>query len=162
MKNLLLILILSGCTSSLSLSRVMPPLTPVDTAAAMVGLDERSSREQIHNLIGVDPVYYQWCAAFVNSILELHGIPGSESVHDHPLLARSFLDWGVPVSEPQLGDIVVFERNGNGWQGHVGFYIETTVVDGVPSYVVLGGNQNNEIGYDTYPISRLLGIRRLP
>lgn len=163
MKNILLILIiLAGCTSTLSIRRVMPPLTPVDTAAAMVGLDEHSSREQIHNLIGVDPVSYQWCAAFVNSILKLHNIPGSETVSEHPLTARSFLKWGIPVSEPQLGDIVVFERNGNGWQGHVGFFIETTVVEGVPSYIVLGGNQNNEIGYDTYPISRLLGIRRLP
>lgn len=162
MKKLIPILILAGCSHSITLHRVLPPLEPVDTAAAMVGLDEHSSRQQIHNLIGIDPVSYQWCAAFVNSILKLHDIPGSESVSDHPLTARSFLQWGVPVSEPQLGDIVVFERNGNGWQGHVGFYIETTVEEGVPSYVVLGGNQNNEIGYDTYAISRVLGIRRIP
>jgi len=162
MKKLIPILILAGCSHSLTLHRVIPPLEPVDTAAAMVGLDERSSRDQLHSFIGIDPVSYQWCAAFVNSILKLHGIPGSESVSDYPLSARSFLKWGVPVSEPQIGDIVVFERNGNGWEGHVGFYVETAVVEGVPSYVVLGGNQNNEISYDSYPISRVLGIRRIP
>lgn len=161
MKKLLPILFLVGCTS-LTTHRVVLPLQPVDTAAAMVGLDEHASRSQIHNLIGVDPVSYQWCAAFVNAILKLHNIPGSETVSEHPLTARSFLKWGMPVSEPQVGDIVVFERNGNGWQGHVGFYIDTTFVEGVPSFVVLGGNQNNQIGYDTYPMSRLLGIRRLP
>lgn len=128
----------------------------------MSGLDEHSARVQINNLTGVDPAHTEWCAAFVNSILNLHNIQGSESVNKNPLLARSFLDWGIPVSEPRYGDIVVFEREGSSWKGHVGFYIESTVVDGVPSYVVLGGNQDNRIGYDTYPTSRLLGIRRLP
>jgi len=162
MKKLLIILTLAGCSNSLTFQRALPPYEPIYTAEAMVGLGETNARTEIRNLTGVDPVLYQWCAAFVNSILKLHNIPGSETVSEHPLTARSFLKWGIPVSEPELGDIVVFERNGNGWQGHVGFYVGTIMVDGVPSYEVLGGNQNNEIGYDTYPISRVLGIRRIP
>jgi uncharacterized protein (TIGR02594 family) len=131
-------------------------------ANAMVGLNERTNRAELKNFLGVDPVQYEWCAAFVNAILNIHGIPGSESVHDHPLLARSFLDWGDPVQEPLYGDVVVFPRGNAGWQGHVGFYIQTVMVDDRKYYVILGGNQDNSITYDLYPASSAIGIRRIP
>ena len=162
MKYIILIFALAGCSDFTFMSRVMPPVEPVDTAASMIGLHEKTSRKEIRQFIGLDPVRYQWCAAFVNSVLKYHDIPGSETVSRHPLLARSFLKWGEPVKEPEFGDIVIFTRNNNNWQGHVGFYVESAVVDGVPSYVVLGGNQDDEIKYKAYPTSRLLGIRRIP
>ena len=143
-------------------SKSTKDLQPVDTAVEFDGLDEKQHRAEIKALIGLDPRRYEWCAAFVNSILELHDIPGSETVSEHPLLARSFLDWGAPVEEPELGDVVVFTRNNSNWQGHVAFYIESAVVDGVPSYIVLGGNQDDMINHKAYPISRVLGIRRIP
>ena len=160
MKKFIPLIFLVGCIS------YEPPksqrLDYVATASAMNGLDEHSARIPLNNLTGVDPAQTEWCAAFVNSILHLHNIQGSESVNKNPLLARSFLGWGISASEPRYGDIVVFKRAGSSWKGHVGFYIDTVYKDGVKYYRVLGGNQNNQIGYDEYPTSRLLGIRRLP
>jgi uncharacterized protein (TIGR02594 family) len=156
-----IILLLCGCTPIIK-SQLSNDSQPVNTAAEFDGLDEKHHRREIKALIGLDPRRYEWCAAFINSILELHDIPGSETVSEYPLLARSFLKWGEPVEEPELGDIVVFTRNNSNWKGHVGFYIESAVVNGVPSYIVLGGNQDNMINHKAYPTSRLIGIRRIP
>lgn len=126
------------------------------------GLSESKDRQIIKDITGVDPVRTQWCAAFVNAVLLENDIPTSASVSDHPLMARSFLTWGDPVSEPKQGDIVVFERGNSGWKGHVGFYVGKTVVNGVEMIHVLGGNQGNEVGIDLYPTRKLLAIRRAP
>jgi cell wall-associated NlpC family hydrolase len=75
-------------------------------------------------------------------------------------MARSFLYWGESV-EPELiqrGDLVVFPRGNSGWQGHVGFFVE----ERNGQWVILGGNQNNEVRYDLYSPRRALGIRRYP
>lgn len=147
--RLIVILLLASCA---------PVIDPVRTAQPYIGLSERHDRTLLRDFVGVDPVRTEWCAAFVNAILELDGIPGSGSVSDVPLMARSFLYWGEPV-EPeaiQRGDIVIFPRGDAGWQGHVGFYVETQ--DG--RWVILGGNQYNEVRYDYYKPSRALGIRR--
>jgi uncharacterized protein (TIGR02594 family) len=75
-------------------------------------------------------------------------------------LARSFLDWGIPVAVPETGDIVVFKRGRADWQGHVGIYIATVSVEGAEHYLVLGGNQDNSVSLKEYPTSKLLGIRK--
>lgn len=130
----------------------------VVTAQPYIGLSERQDRGAIREFVGVDPVRTEWCAAFVNAILEKDGIPGSSSVSDHPLMARSFLTWGESVSpeDIQRGDIVIFPRGDRGWQGHVGFYVETQ--DG--RWVILGGNQYNEVRYDFFKPSRAIAVRR--
>ena len=137
---------------------------PAMTASAYIGLEERINRTELRELVGVDPVRTEWCAAFVNAILEKDSIPGSDSVSDYPLTARSFLDWGEPVQRPDIrrGDIVVFPRGTAGWQGHVGFYVETQMVDGVEYWVILGGNQDNTVSYALYRSSSSLGVRRYP
>ena len=134
----------------------------VITAQPYIGLDERIDRAELKELLDVDPVRTEWCAAFVNAVLELDEIPGSESVSDNPLMARSFLFWGEPVEREdiQRGDIVVFPRGNQGWQGHVGFYVDTQVVNGKEIWIVLGGNQSNEVRYDFFSPNRALGIRR--
>lgn len=132
----------------------------LSTANAMVGLNERSNRTELAILMGVDPVQSEWCAAFVNSILKLNDIPGSEVVSKYPLTARSFIYWGNYVLVPEIGDIIVFPRGNQGWQGHVGFYIETVNKDGIDYYVILGGNQKNEVSYELYPASKAIAIRR--
>lgn len=149
-------LTLSAC-EAVTLPRVSPE-NPVYSAAEMVGLQERRDRQELKAFLGVDPYRTEWCAAFVNAILNKHGIPGSESVSEHPLLARSFLDWGEPVTEPQAGDIIVFPRGNEGWQGHVGFYVMTSA-DG-RYYYILGGNQNDSISLERFPVSSAIGIRR--
>jgi uncharacterized protein (TIGR02594 family) len=130
-------------------------------AKQYVGLHEYNDRKEIKKLVGVDPVRIEWCAAFVNAVLGLQNIPGSESVSSVPLMARSFLKWGDEVKgRPRKGDIIVFPRGNKNWQGHVGFYIQTILVNGEEKYVILGGNQDNTINYATYSPSKALGIRR--
>lgn len=130
-------------------------------AASYVGYNERNNRSEIRDLTGVDPVRTEWCAAFINAILARHNIPGSDSVSEYPLMARSFLEWGNPVDEPRRGDIVVFTRGNSNWQGHVAIYLSTVERNGQLYYRILGGNQSNAINVTEYPVNRLLGIRRI-
>lgn len=157
MRYLAAVLILAGC----SVPHVSgSSFAPVDTARGMIGLNERTHRQELRAFLGVDPVRYEWCAAFVNATLNLHGIPGSESVSRYPLVARSFLQWGEKVYEPQRGDLVVFPRGNAGWQGHVGFYMATVEIRGIEHYIILGGNQDDSISYEYYPSHTAIGIRR--
>jgi uncharacterized protein (TIGR02594 family) len=151
--------IVSTTMPSVFISTSNPP--HVLYAASYVGMQERLDREQLYTLVGVDPVQTEWCAAFVNAILERHGVPGSTSVSEHPLLARSFLSWGESVNEPKRGDIVIFRRGTEDWQGHVAIYLNTVIRDGKTYYRVLGGNQNDEVNVAEYSVNRLLGIRRI-
>lgn len=104
-----------------------------------------------------------WCSAFVNYICWLLRIPRSKS-----LRARSWLEFGESISlaeatvdwvviilirgpEPQPGPNVIDAP------GHVGFYAGTD-----NGFVrLLGGNQANKVSINSYPTSRILGIRRL-
>lgn len=141
--------------------RVASPTT--DTAIEYIGLDERRDRAELRSLVGVDPVRTEWCAAFVNAMLELDGVPSLNTLsHPHPLTARGFLSWGVAVEPEHVrrGDLVIFPRGNQGWQGHVGFYWGSVVRDGVLYYQILGGNQSNRVGIELYRASRALGIRR--
>jgi len=132
---------------------------PTVKASEFYGLHERYDRQELKDLVGVDPVRTEWCAAFVNAILEMEGIPGSESVSEYPLTARSFLKWGSPINpqDIQKGDIVVFPRGNSSWQGHVGFYIGR---HSSGNWIILGGNQSNQVRYELYDPKRALGIRR--
>jgi len=135
----------------------------VITAQPFIGLQERQDRTEIRELVGVDPVRTEWCAAFVNAVLEIDQIPNLNDQDRYPpLMARSFLYWGerVETDDIQRGDIVVFPRGNEGWKGHVGFYVETQIIDDKEYWVILGGNQNNEVRYDMFRPRRALGVRR--
>lgn len=92
-----------------------------------------------------------WCAAFACSVLERSGIRSPRK-----LTARSFLNWGEEVTDPQVGDVVVFKRGNSSWQGHVAFFVEETG----KGISVLGGNQSDAVNIRTYSKSKLLGYRR--
>lgn len=92
-----------------------------------------------------------WCAGFVGAMLKRAGMPNTGS-----LAARSYLKYGVPVTEPEPGDIAVFSRGNSTWEGHVAFYIGETDT----AVKVLGGNQSNKVSVASYPKSKLLGYRR--
>ncbi len=79
-------------------------------------------------------------------------------------MARSFLYWGERVAREdiQRGDVVVFPRGNKGWQGHVGFYVESQQHNGREYWVILGGNQHNQVRYDLYLPSRAIDVRRYP
>jgi len=154
--------LLSACDTPQTVVAQPYPTYPeyLKTADAFVGFDEKDNRAELRQFMKLDPVRYEWCAAFVNASLYVNGVPGSESVSNYPLTARSFLQWGEEVDKPRLGDIVIFPRGNQGWQGHVGFYINKQEVNGILYYVILGGNQDDEVSYELYPASKALGIRR--
>lgn len=161
----LIILAFASACSAVSGDRPAPrPPTsnPVFTAYEYIDLQERQDRAALKELIGIDPVRYEWCAAFVNAILAKHNLATSDTVSDNPLLARSFLQLGEEVEVPRRGDVVVFPRGTAGWQGHVGFYVTTRIVGQTKYYVILGGNQDNSVSVELYPASRALSIRRIP
>jgi len=130
------------------------------SAYRFINYSEQTHRAELKEFIGVDPVRTEWCAAFVNAVLNESGIAGSESVSQYPLTARSFLEWGEEVDEPKPGDLVVFPRGNQGWQGHVGFYLGTSLINGETFYQILGGNQSNKVSIELYPARSKLGIRR--
>lgn len=161
MRYLLVLLILCACDSTLSQPHESNPPIDLSNAFRYLGYHEVDQRNELKNILGVDPVRTEWCAAFVNTILSKQNIPGSESTSQYPLTARSFLTWGEAViDDPQPGDIVVFPRGNQGWQGHVGFYIETRILNNKKYYVILGGNQSNTVSLELYRASHALGIRR--
>lgn len=129
-------------------------------ASRYIGYHESVNRVELRQFLGVDPVRIDWCAAFINSILKENNILGSDSVSAYPLTARSFLRWGKRVTQPELGDIIVFPRGTEGWQGHVGFYYGTEYINGIKHYLILGGNQNNAVTIEPYRAALAISIRR--
>ena len=163
-------IIMSACTPSIGLEYPGEPArtqirvengNPTLKAAQYLNYTERTHRQELKEFTGVDPVRTEWCAAFVNAVLEESDIK-SNNDHKYPLTARAFLDWGQKVSKEDIkaGDLVVFPRGNQGWQGHVGFYLKTEVISGVKYYLILGGNQRNKVSIVPYKASRALGIRR--
>lgn len=105
-----------------------------------------------------------WCSAFVNFVAHLLRLPRSKS-----LLARSWLGVGLvlaDVGHAEVGFDVIILRRGEGQQpgpenltapGHVGFYAGV----GSGNVMLLGGNQGDGVNVSAFPLSRILGIRRL-
>lgn len=129
---------------------------PVSIADQYLNMNEVTHIFELEDLMGVNPMRTAWCASFINAVLDRAGYPTTNSN-----IARSFVHWGREVVEPRRGDIVVFSRaGGEAWEGHVGFFIEKATLNGRPHYVILGGNQNNNVSYDFYPVDRVVAIRR--
>lgn len=94
-----------------------------------------------------------WCSAFINYLAKINGVE-----YSNKLDARSWLNVGANVTEPSVGDIVVYWRESlASWKGHVGLYMGH-IDDQV---FCLGGNQDNMVCIKPYPLNRLLGFRRL-
>jgi uncharacterized protein (TIGR02594 family) len=129
------------------------------TARAELGVAERPGtaadpnimryyREVGHDWVVDDAV--AWCAAFVGATLERNGIASTRS-----LRARSYLDWGHPLTQPRVGAIAVFSRGADPAAGHVGF-----VTGATPTTLhILGGNQSDTVSITALPRTRLLALR---
>lgn len=89
-----------------------------------------------------------WCSAFVNWCVERSGFEGTDSAW-----ARSWLNWGQRITTPRRGCIVVFSRGTV--SGHVAFFERQTAT----TVRVLGGNQQDEVNFSSFPKSRVLGYR---
>jgi uncharacterized protein (TIGR02594 family) len=148
-------------TEDRQVKNIIPdPVSAITIASRYMGFHERRQRGELKLFTGVDPVRIDWCAAFVNSVLHELDIPGSESVSDWPLTARSFLRWGHRVKDPIPGDIIVFPRGRESWQGHVGFYVGTEYKNGRRFYQILGGNQSDAVTIELFPARSAISIRR--
>jgi uncharacterized protein (TIGR02594 family) len=127
-------------------------------AAKNLGMNERDQNAALAEFmanggVNLDPAVTAWCAAYVNATLAQTGQKGTGSN-----MARSFLDWGQEVTEPQKGDLAVFQRGDpNGPYGHVGFF-DGYNEDG--TIRVLGGNQGDGVSIASYSPDQLLGFRR--
>jgi uncharacterized protein (TIGR02594 family) len=151
----------------------MPSLemTAYKMAQRFVGLKEvpgSASSPQILSMLRLDKKWPKgdsvpWCSAFMNYVAWLLRLPRSKD-----LRARSWLGVGtsVPLEEAEPGFDVVILKRGGGRQpgpsvldapGHVGLFAGR---EG-SRILVLGGNQSDSVNVQSYPASRLLGIRRL-
>lgn len=95
-----------------------------------------------------------WCAAFVGHVLKHCGYTNSGS-----LLARSYLNYGTPVSvaDMQPGDVIIWSRGNSSWQGHVEFALAKQGM----FVKVIGGNVQDQVKvYNRKIDNSLLGIRR--
>lgn len=118
-----------------------------------------------HSLCGLEdsPDEVPWCSSWLNAIAWLLDLPRTNSAR-----ARSWLTVGeqVPLLAVQRGFDVVILTRGTGPQpgaevikapGHVGLYSHAEA----GQIYLLGGNQGDEVNVRPFPVSRVLGIRRL-
>lgn len=89
-----------------------------------------------------------WCAAFLGAMLERVGIRSTRFES-----AKSYLQWGVTLTNPVVGCVVVFSRDGG---GHVGFFLG---YDKKGNLLVLGGNQSDGVNVRAFPVERATGYR---
>ena len=93
-----------------------------------------------------------WCSAFANWCVVNSGAKGTGLSS-----ARSWLEWGVPVSSPMFGSLVILTRPSaeNPKAGHVGFFVRQDQA----GLWLLGGNQSNAVSIQPFEKSKLLGYR---
>lgn len=140
---------------------IWPTKNVVAVASRYEGLHARKNRKKLTEILSkpfsnriVDPTRIPWCAAFANAVLKEAGYNTTQS-----LLARSFLAYGAKTKSPTKGDIVVFRRGYGNVSGHVGFFMG---YDPTSRYVmVLGGNQSKQVNVVYYPVSKVLGYRKI-
>lgn len=75
-----------------------------------------------------------WCGLFAAVCAHRAGW----DIPENPLWALNWLNFGTPIDNPGIGDILVWRRKGG---GHVGFYVG----EDDTHYHVLGGNQGDKV-----------------
>lgn len=93
-----------------------------------------------------------WCGGAVAWWMQSSGIAYPKAWYR----ARAWLDWGMPLDQPAVGSVVVFERAGG---GHVGL---TVGYDERGRLMVLGGNQGDAVSIAPFDLARVLGYRWPP
>lgn len=91
-----------------------------------------------------------WCSSFVNWCMKQVGIKGTNSA-----AARSWLDWGRVITEPEEGCVVILKR-GAPPSGHVCFFVRNRDTETI---TCLGGNQADQVKYSHYSKHDVLGYR---
>ncbi len=147
-----------------------------EIAKTMLGLQEYRDRQKLMDFFlsqkVMDPVNAKqpfnpdgkmkgglpWCAAFVTACERK--AQGTEKLRVR-YAARDFLslgeDLGKDLTKAREGDILIFTRGANSWEGHVTYYVG--MKDGFIK--TLGGNQSDSVSYAYYKPDKLIGIRRV-
>lgn len=129
----------------------------IELARSMIGLHEVKGDTHSPEILamwkdikrgGIKNDETPWCAAFVGAMLERAGITSSRFES-----AKSYLAWGIPLTEPAFGCVVVFSREGG---GHVAFVVGR---DEHCNLLVLGGNQGDEVSIKSFQTTRVTGYR---
>lgn len=101
----------------------------------------------IENTYNADAV--PWCGLLIGVVVLRSGrVPVK-----NPLWAANWSNFGVPVEEPMLGDIIVFKRPGG---NHVAIYI----AEDATCYHILGGNQSDRVNIIRKKKSEAWAFRR--
>ena len=151
-------------------------ITPYDIALRYVGLEELTKQGEDHPFIQwcfslcdgfrlKTPDATPWCSAFMQHAPWELRLPRSKSA-----AARSWLRVGtpVPIERAAIGFDVVILQRGEGKQpsadvinapGHVGFFAGIEEKD--RKVLLLGGNQSDMVSIARFPLTRVLGVRRL-
>ncbi len=96
-----------------------------------------------------------WCSIFMNWVAMKANFERTKKMN-----ARSWLNIGLTVTNPEPGNMVIFWRGSkHSWQGHVAIFIGFSK-DGNRIFC-LGGNQGNQVSITAYSKDRLLGFRKL-
>lgn len=111
----------------------------------------------------LDPTRANWCAAFVNGVLNANGVEGTTGAGKN--IATGFLNWGAPAEgELQPGDVLVQPRGhpAGGIGGHVGIATGHIAEGNGQTYVLMqSGNLNGKVAYSWEPAQSLV-VRRAP
>ena len=96
-----------------------------------------------------------WCGLWMAYV----ALQAGWDVPINPLGARNWMQFGKPVKEAGLGDVLVFWRGSpKGYSGHVAVYVG----EDDTAYHCLGGNQGDAVTIKRIAKSRILGVRRCP
>lgn len=96
-----------------------------------------------------------WCSIFMNWIAMKAGFEKSGSA-----AARSWLNIGFSIENPEPGDVVVYWRESpESHKGHVGIFLGFS--NDHSRIYTLGGNQSDSVSISAYSVDQLLDFRRL-
>lgn len=103
-------------------------------------------------IVGYSDDDVPWCGLFAAIVAHRAG----KTVPENPLWARSWAKFGSPVSQPSLGDVLVYSRPGGG--GHVNYYVG----EDATAYHGVGGNQGNAVTITRIRKDRCIARCRTP
>jgi uncharacterized protein (TIGR02594 family) len=145
---------------------IVMPAAPLSTeppwlalARTKLGLTETANKTTLWSFLKSDkrsvgdPSKLPWCGDFVETCIAVT-LPG-EVLPTNPYLARNWQKFGVKLSKPAVGAVMVFWRTSltGSTDGHVGFCVGE---DGA-YWLILGGNQSNAVTISKVAKNRLLG-----
>jgi len=131
----------------------------VAVAMNEVGQKERQNNPRIIQYVGavrdtkdVRDDRIDWASAFAEWTMAQVGIKGPKNMD-----AFAWLNWGRPISKPEIGCVVIFEVAPDGYR-HVGFVVGQTRT----TILVLGGNQDDSVSVKPFEVTDVKGYRLPP